>query len=271
MNCQELRARLDAYMDGELGVDETAAADAHLAFCMSCQWAYAKERELMALLRNRLKREGAPPELHATVRAMIGRSGRSRRHRWVRPLSWAAIPAAALVLLVLAVGVPWRGERTTTLPPSLVSQLVEKHLMYSRVDSPAEIATPSPDVVGAWFKGRVRFAVPVPDFSPSGIRLVGGRLSDLSDRQVAYILYEKGRNLVSLFAFPKRGLTLPAGVWTPVGDRPFSATEHKGNEVILWTQGEMMFALVSSLDREALIDCAETVWRLVAFPRTPGA
>jgi anti-sigma factor RsiW len=266
MICQELRTCLDAHLDGELDVERSLAADEHLAFCMECQWAYAKGRELRTLLRTRLPREPAPDALRERIRLTLRRADRSERWGAARrSLVWA-VPAAALVLLALGVGL-W--ERST--PPPVVSELVAKHAMYSRLDAPAEVVSASRETVSGWFKGRVRFEVVVPDFSPSGIRLVGGRLSDISDRPMAYLLYEKGRSLVSLFAFRSQGLALPARGWVRVGDGRFYVTEVRGAEVVLWTQGELAYALVSSLDRQALLECADTVWRLVLSGRAPGA
>ena len=266
MTCRDLRAGLGAHLDGELGLERSLEVDEHLAFCMECQWAYAKERELKTLLRTRIPREPAPEGLRERIRAAVWRS--HRRERWLstRRLAGWAVPVAALLLVALGVTL-W--ERNA--PPPMVNELVAKHLMYSRLDAPAEIVSASQEAVSGWFKGRVRFDVVVPDFSPSGIRLVGGRLADLSDRPVAYLLYEKGRNLVSLFAFPSRGLALPARGWVRVGEAQFYVTEVKGAEVVLWTQGELAYALVSSLDRQALLECADTVWRLVLSGRTPGA
>ncbi|MBI4587496.1 MAG: anti-sigma factor [Candidatus Rokubacteria bacterium] len=266
MTCQELRACLGAHLDGELDLERSLAADEHLAFCMACQWAYAKERELRALLRTRLPREPAPAALRERIRSALRRADRREREGVLRrSLPWA-VPVAALLLLAVGIGL-W--ERSA--PPPVVRELVAKHLMYSRLEAPAEIASASQEAVAGWFKRRVRFDVAVPDFSPSGIRLVGGRLSDLSDRQVAYLLYEKGRNLVSLFALPSRGFALPGRGWVRAGDGRFSVTEVKGVEVVIWTQGELAYALVSSLDREALLECAETVWRLVVSRKPPGA
>jgi len=113
--------------------------------------------------------------------------------------------------------------------------------------------------------------VAVPDFRPSGIHLIGGRLSALPDRQVAYLLYEKGRTLISLFAFQSRGLSLPARGWVRGDDGQFHITQAKGVDVVIWTQGDLAYALVSSLDRESLLQCADTVWRLVGARVPPGA
>lgn len=269
MTCEELQACLDVYLDRELDVARSLGAQEHLAFCMACQWAYAKERELRALLKTRLPRVAVPPELPARVRAALDAEDRpAHRTLMIRSLRWGALPVAAVVLLALAFGL--RATLAPSLPP-LVTELVAQHQLYSRVDAPAEIVSASHDTVAGWFRGRVRFQVPVPDFSPAGIRLVGARLSSLSDREVAYILYEKGRSLVSLFAFARRGFALPADGWIQVGDSRFYVAEVKGAEVVLWTQGELAYALVSPLNREALLECALTVWRLVGSQARSGA
>lgn len=267
MTCEELRACLDVYLDRELDVARSLDAQEHLAFCMECQWAYAKERDLRALLKTRLPRVAAPSELHARVRASLTAARPSSWALVSRSLRWAALPLAALVLLGLAFGL--RAVMAPTLPP-VVSELVSQHQVYSRVDTPAEIVSADQDTVAGWLYRRVRFEVPVPDFSSAGIRLAGARLSSLSDREVGYLLYEKGQRRVSLFAFARRGIPLPKTGWIEVGDSRFYVTTVRGLEVVLWTQGDLAYALVSPLSREALLECALTVWRLVAPNAQPG-
>ena len=262
MNCQEFRAYLDAYLDGELEAPRTLDADAHLAFCMPCQWALAKARKFRQALRSRIKRDIAPPALQARVHAALSRVDRAeRRQRLVR---WLPLPVAAAALVLLAL---WSGSLTGQRVPvpesSVVRALAGKHLAYAQMDTPAELATPDRQMVAGWFKERVRFAVPVPDFTPSGIRLVGGRISEYSGDQVAYLLYEKGRSLVSLFVFPNRGLDLPESGWERIGQRRYFFAEFKGQQVVVWTQGETAFALVSQLNRDALLECAEAVWLMM--------
>jgi len=269
VTCEELRACLDAYLDRELDVAHSLDAQGHLAFCMDCQWAYAKEQELRALMKTRLRREAAPRELHARIRASLAAADRLSSWAHVgRSLRWAALPALALVLLALAFGL--RAVIAPSLPP-VVSELVSQHQVYSRLDAPAEIVSADRDAVAGWLQRRARFEVPVPDFSPAGIRLVGARLSSLSDREVAYLLYEKGGRRVSLFAFARRGIPLPTTGWIEVGDSHFYVTTVRGLEMVLWAQGELAYGLVSPLSREALLECALTISRLVAIRGRPGA
>jgi anti-sigma factor RsiW len=264
MTCQELRACLGAHLDGELDLSLSLAADEHLAFCVGCQWVYARERELRALVRTRFPREEAPAALRERIRGALAQAQPGAAVGAPRRWFYWAVPAAALLLVAVGVGL-WQ----RSVPPPVVKELVAKHAMYSRLDAPVEIVSASQEAVSGWFKGKLRFDVAVPDFSPSGIRLVGGRLAALSDRQVAYIVYEKGRSLISLFAFSSRGLALPSQ-GTGGSDPRFYVANVDGAEVVVWTQGEMSYALVSSLDRDSLLECADTVWRLVVSRKPPG-
>ena len=261
MNCQELRTCLDAYVNGELEAQQTLDADAHLAFCMPCQWVLAREREFRQVLRTRAKRETTPPALRERVHSVLNQVDRAERRQ--RLIRWLPLPMAAAALVLLAL---WSGSLTghrTSPESSAVMALTGKHLAYAQMDAPAEFSTGDRQMVAGWFKERVHFSVPVPDFTPSGIRLVGGRISEFSGHQAAYLLYEKGRSLVSLFVFPSRGLELPESGWERIGQRRYFFAEFKGQQVVIWTQGESAFALVSQLNRDALLECAEAVWLMV--------
>jgi anti-sigma factor RsiW len=233
------------------------AAEHHLTFCMGCQWRYAAEQAFRAALRQSASREHAPAELEAGVRRALQRVDRGRQFQGA--LRWLAAPLAAAALAVLILGGP--SLRLQPQPSPLLADLVGKHLLFSRLEAPAEIATSDRQAVAGWFGRRVRFEVPVPDFTPSGIRLLGGRLSELEDQEAAYLLYEKGRTLISLFAFMRQGRILPDGERVSYGGHSFLISQLRGAEVVLWTDREMAFALVSTLPRDALLECAATVLR----------
>lgn len=258
MTCDELRPALQAYVDRELPVEAMLAAEHHLTFCMECQWRYAAERAFRTTLRERAREERAPAELQARVRQTLRRVDRTRRLQ--DATRWLAGPlaAAALALLVL-----WSASLRVQSPQSspLLADLVGKHLMFSQLEIPAEITSSDRQAVAGWFGQRVRFSVPVPDLTPSGIRLVGGRLTDHENQEVAYLLYEKGRTLISLFAFPRGGRSLSDGYSVTYEGHEYLVSQFRGTEVILWKDGEMTFALVSPLSRDALLECAAAVLR----------
>jgi anti-sigma factor RsiW len=135
---------------------------------------------------------------------------------------------------------------------------VDKHIAYAQLERPAELASRDPEEIAEWFRQRAGMRVIVPDYSPSGIQLVGARLAESHERRAAYLLYEKGRTLLSVFMVPLPDASSRlAG--TPVSYRghEYLREERKGYHTVTWTDGRVVFGLVSSLDYEALLECAD--------------
>jgi hypothetical protein len=102
MTCQELRARADAYAQGELDATEAAAFEAHLATCSACESALfasaGAPREIAVLSRS----IEPAADLWPAIRERVA-SRREGRLRVTAP-RWA-LAAAALLLIALSSGV----------------------------------------------------------------------------------------------------------------------------------------------------------------------
>ncbi len=245
MNCVEFEARLHPYVDGELEMADMAAADAHLAECSGCQGRVTQERQFRHLLR-RQPREAAPPELRATIQARVRRTARIAA---IRP--WI-IGTTAAVLVVVAL-LP--ALRPTS---SLVTELVSKHGTYAQIEQPAEFASADPRAVEAWFRERAGLRVTVADYSPSGIRLVGGRLAEAGNQKAAYVLYEKGHTLMSMFTVPASAPDLVLeGARVSYRGHAYVTLERTGYNTVAWSDGKAVFGLVSMLGYDALLECAD--------------
>jgi anti-sigma factor RsiW len=247
MNCVEFECHLHAYVDGELSVSEMLVADAHLAECADCRALAARERRFRQLLR-RQPRESAPSEFRALITRRIHRA---ERLAVVRP--WLIAPIAAVAAVLALVLWP------TTQPSSqLVSELVDKHIAYAQVEQPAEFGSTDPVAVEQWFRTRAALRVTVSDYSPSGIRLVGARLADAAEQKAAYVLYEKGHTLLSVFMVPVSadGRHL-RGKRTLYRGHEYVTLERKGYRTVSWVDGHTLLGLVSMLDYEALLECAD--------------
>jgi mycothiol system anti-sigma-R factor len=247
MNCSEVRARLHAYVDGELTVSETTEVDGHCMECPQCAAVARAEREFRLLLR-RQPRDGAPPELRARIVRRIHREAAVPRGRRWLVLPAAAAAAAIIVLMLLM---------ARTRPP-LVADLVDKHIAYAQIERPAELASADSREVAEWFQSRAGMRVTVPDYSRSGIKLAGARLAEAHERKAAYLLYEKGRTLLSVFMVPASGSEAPLpGRRVSYRDHDYVAYEHKGFRTISWSDGRAVYGLVSMLDYDALLECAD--------------
>jgi anti-sigma factor RsiW len=249
MTCTDCEARLHAYVDGELPVSETAAVEAHLSECRDCAVLVRRERDFRALLRHQ-PRERAPEEFRRGLTALIRRE-RRRWTAWPWAVATAALAAAAVILAMVVLP----GSRA---PEPLMAELVDKHIAFAQLEQPAEHAAADPAQVAAWFRQRAGLRVTVPDYSPAGIRLVGGRLADAHERKAAYLLYEKGSVLLSVFVVPTGDETpRPRGDDVTFRGHRYVKSERKGFRTVAWAENDVLFGLVSSLDYQALLECAD--------------
>src|SRR5215470_1980976 len=248
MNCTEFESTVHPYVDGELSVAAMAAADAHASECQDCERLAQRERQFRELL-HRQPREIVPAEFRAKMTRLVHKE--ERRATW-RP--WLIAPAAAvLAVVVVALGL-------SALRPSapLLDQLVDKHITYAQIERPVELASGDRGEVEDWFRQRAGLRVTVPDYSPAGLRLIGARLADAHARKAAYLFYEKGRTLLSVFIVPRaEGDAQVTSRRTGYRGHEYLMQDVKGYRTVSWTEGHVLFGLVSALDYDALLECAD--------------
>jgi len=245
MTCAEFQVQLHAYVDGELDPTAMTIAGAHLGGCSECHDLVARERGLRQVLRGQ-PREAASAEFRAELRARVRRAARVAAMRpWL-------IGAAAAAVALLAISL-WPGLRPG---PSLVAKLASKHSVYAEIEQPAEFRSDDPRAVELWFRERAGLRVTVSDYSPSGIRLLGGRVAEAGDRQAAYVLYEKGHTLMSVFTVPAAEAAL-TGARVSYRGHDYLTLQRKGYRTVAWTDGQAVFGLISMLSYEALLECAD--------------
>lgn len=243
---------LHAFVDGELDVETTTAAQAHVSSCPECHGRADGERRFRVLLRQQ-PHDVAPPELRARLLAM---ARRERRRAALRV--WLGVPAFATAAVLLAAILITRAMPPGPSAPRFVDTLVDKHLAYAQIESPAEFTSSEPGRVAAWVRDRIGMRVPVPDYSHAGIRLVGARISEEGEQKLAYLLYEKGHMLMSVFMLPDaaEAQTLPGKAVSYRGHE-YLTRERKSLRTVSWRDGKAVFSLVSMLDYDALLECAD--------------
>ncbi len=69
--CQEARARLEPYLDGELPDNERRQISFHLVICRDCAPLFRFESRLDGSVRQGLNETQPPPDLHAKVQSAL--------------------------------------------------------------------------------------------------------------------------------------------------------------------------------------------------------
>jgi mycothiol system anti-sigma-R factor len=247
MPCHESQRRVSAYVDGELSVEGTLALRAHLNTCTECRRAALEERQFRALLR-RQPFESAPTDL----RARILRGVRPPLARLSWP--WRGV-AGGLGAAMLGVVLWWAGSgRAAPVTPELVAA----HIAYGQLEGPAEFPANDGARLEAWFRQRAALDVTVPDYSPVGIRLLGGRIAEARAHLVAQLVYRKGHTLLSVFVVPGVDADVAmTGTRTVFRGREYVTEERDGYRAVSWSDGPTTFGLVSLLSYEDLFHCAD--------------
>jgi anti-sigma factor RsiW len=146
---------------------------------------------------------------------------------------------------------------TTRAHDPLVEEAVQRHAR----DLPLEItaAGAASDSVPDWSKGKLDFNPRPPRFARPDMRLVGARLSHISDRPAAYMRYELPRGRVGLFIVEDQdGRLWPARVF--LGDPGHvRIVNARGYNIAVWHRNGIAYSMVSDLDAaqlEALLQAA---------------
>ncbi len=263
MTSHDIPRYLHAYCDGELEASRMLDVEAHLESCPSCREAVEAELAFREGLRAKIPREPVPPHLAERLRARVaeeqGRPPRPARvSLWGRRV-WSLAFAAAIAVLALggALGYLIAQSASTPRVHPLVMGVVSEHMKFAPLENPAELPSQNAEQVALWVEQRTGHSVRVPDYSASGIRLLGGRVTALGGRSAAYIVYEKGRNIISLFSFPEYEASLSGLKEMQRYGRTFLTGEYQMRRVVLWENGKMMYALVSDVGWDELFKCAE--------------
>ena len=234
MHCAEIRNQIGALRDGELGPTKADEVERHVAECPSC----ARRSEALAALGDRLKDPSlayAPsPELVPRIRTAVAWEAREReeRRRPVFPVAWLALAAAAgIVVGAFAVLQRDRAVRSETLAAELAGNQVRSLLPGRLVDVPSS----DRHNVKPWFAGKLEFSPPVPDLSPEGFPLAGGRVDVLSGHKAAALVYTRRLHVINVYV-------------CPAAEAPGDTTSlANGFHIRHWKEGEMSFWAVSDL------------------------
>jgi anti-sigma factor RsiW len=233
MNCEEAERFLDAYLDGELELNERLELEEHLSLCTSC-WCLAQERrDTRSFFRSSAPTFKAPPGLRSRVLATVRRNEARPafdflRHRWV------------LAVAVFAVFVLGSSLVLNRFYPDVGKEISRQAvLLYSRslsADHLVEVASTNPQVVKSWLAAKLKFSPPVAAFPTSSHVLWGGRIDVIRDRSVATIVYKNEKDVVTLFCWPPDKEQLSQGDDTI-----------EGCHVCTWSNAECNYILVSKL------------------------
>jgi anti-sigma factor (TIGR02949 family) len=201
MRCEEIRPRLDAYVDGEIAEPERLLLREHLAECPECGPEAAAIERLRDGIRQAAPVYRAPEALRSRIRVAL-RAEAATSARAMRPApGWLAY--AASILLAVAVGsggtLLITGERQED---AVANELIDSHLRSLLGSHLTDVASSDQHTVKPWFAGRSEVAPPAVDLAGEGFPLVGGRLDVIAGNPVPALVYRRREHVINVFVLP---------------------------------------------------------------------
>ncbi len=237
--CASMEFMLQADVDGQLDIGDSAQLAMHLEQCPACRERHAALTGLSAQLRKELPYHVAPAHLYRAVEMSLRAPARRRLPGW----KWFAFPLAVgpalAVALTFALIAPREDVMSESVVASHIRALQPGHLM--------DVVSTDRHTVKPWFDGKLDYSPPVKDLASQGFPLAGGRLDYLAGRSVAALDYRRAKHDINFYVWPSADVSAESG-------------ERNGYHFIRWSQDNMQFWAISDLNQAELNEFVR-LWR----------
>ena len=271
MNCEEVKALVDGYLDGELDPVTNQSIEGHLRECPLCDQAFKEHQTLAVAIGAVAPYHEAPVGLRERIQSVLRDQttqstqdvgskpppdvARERRGLpgvlFERPWNWLGLAAAlfAAVLIVWNLAPPWRRPAAEHF---LATEVLAGHIRSLMVDHLADVVSTDQHTVKPWFDGKLDFAPSVANPAGDGFPLVGGRLDYLDSRPVAALVYQRRKHFINVFIWPLRaGDIKDPGVLTL-----------QGYHLLHWVDGGLNYWAVSDVGENDLVTLRDLIKNL---------
>lgn len=293
-SCSDYSLDILRYLDNQLSGAELNSFLDHLKICHKCTVQMEEEQALSQLLRRSRPLYAAPLAFRARISEVLNQPpARRRTSEWlygrIMPIlrdswrglahyspRWSLALPALLVALVGLIFLPDAIQHVSAA--SYVAAATAAHRSYLDGTLPLEIQSDSPEVVTAWFSGKLPFSfrLPSPQRDPAGrstYRLNGASLVKYKGSSAALVTYETAnKEPISLLVTSARLAAIAGGAEVQSGPLVFHYRAEQGFEVITWTNKNLAYALVSAVSgspRQSCLVCHQTMRDHDPFKSSP--
>ena len=238
MNCDDVQALLDGYVDGELDLVRSLEIEQHLQKCVTCIQEYKNRQILHSAISNGNFYYRAPASLQKRIQSSMKSSSPPLRGSAWRTL----IAAAALTLLLIVAWNVMRFVLPTPMTNALTQEVLASHIRSLMPGHLVDVSSSNQHTVKPWFDGKLDFSPPVVDLAQQGYPLSGGRLDYVGNQAVAALVYRHGGHVINLFVWP-------GGQHEGQGT---TALTEQGYHILSWNRAGMSYWAVSDLEEAQL-------------------
>ena len=233
MHCDHWRGKLETYADGELSLPESNALADHMRECSACAAAALDRVQLKRSVATAARRYQASAEFRSKVMEKF-----SPQPSHGTGLFWKILVLPAALTLIFVFGLNLYLGRAKSEREHVYSELADLHVATLASTNPVDVISTDRHTVKPWFEGKVPFTFNLPELQATDFTLVGARVTYLSQRPGAQLLFRIRKHLISAFIFmgPASGNAALSGA---IQVRSFNFED--------WTQNGLRFFVVGDV------------------------
>jgi anti-sigma factor RsiW len=249
MVCKSWKAKLDAYLDGELAVEEMRDFNAHLQTCPSC----AKDALVRVQIKRGIQAAGKRFTPMAEFRNRVQKSIAARPWRSSMRFGWVIATTTLTILLVTGMAIT-HGGRDRTRREHIYSELADLHVATLASSAQTDVVSSGRYPVKSWFEGKVPFTFNLPDLQNSEFSLLGGRITYLDQVSGAHLIYQLRNQDISVFIFLEQAVR---GKW----NEEYPVVKELSFHMETWSQGGLRYCIIGDASAGDIDDLAELLKR----------
>ena len=236
LSCEEIQRSIPWLLDDELDAEQSLEVEAHLGTCGDCRAQLERQGHLRLALRRAAASIAVPVSMRVRIHDVMERERRAQTG-WNK--AWPAVAAAAILLSFI-----WKGASG-----GFAGDLEELALRHAR-DLPMDVVAPDAGEVQTYLSGKLPFAVRIPTLSADEpMKLLGGRVIQMNDRDAAYLRYDTPHGRVSMVVYQdvaNQEMSEVAPLYN-LGNRQVMLKRVRGYTAAKWKASGLVYSVVSDL------------------------
>jgi anti-sigma factor (TIGR02949 family) len=261
--CRVVKRHVDALVDGELDSSAQIDFEKHLAGCVICREHAMFAQSMKRATKSALGEVKAPEHLRLRVlTALDSAAPRPQRLPPVRrsepdsKLVRYGLPVAAAAVVALGFATQTDESADTLSLEAAAAPVWQDVVRRHEREHPAEVQG-SPQQMATWFQRKLEFAARPVDFgAQADAQLVGGRISNVRERDAAAFYYQVHGHRVTVMVFEPPPETFRGAEHVYVQGHDVYYRNVHGYTVPMTQMGGLTYAFTSDMDRDAMIRLA---------------
>lgn len=265
MKCEQAEELISALIDDELSDTERSSIEGHLKDCPKCQRNYEWGRVLNSEIRTVSVSVVAPVELRqrilsdqrTTTKEAESSKGRSKLILRLQPFLRPTFAFALLVILVISI---FFLRQSPSQPISLAALQIRSKIARGEVSLREATDT---DELHTWLRRAVdgKFGPLGYDFSPLGVKPVGGTVQEVEGRQILVAVFRGDGLSIMCFTFLGTEEDAPKNAtvfFDPEKQMRFYTFSRDGIHAVLHREDNVICMLVSNMPPEELLSLVKS-------------